>query len=209
MSEIHHAAKDLPARIPIFPLAGCILLPRGRLPLNIFEPRYLEMCSDALSGQRIIGMVQPTEPESSGKRPPVYQTGCAGRITAFKETDDRRYLITLTGVCRYHVASEIETRKLYWIPHSVTIVCAATDGKLYVGARNPDGKRWVTNVDRDPEVRLKIGDRVYELRLVPVESADVREAVFSAYSAKYGWSTSAPEERPPFRSWEVVEREAG
>lgn len=113
MSETHLAAKDLPARIPIFPLAGCILLPRGRLPLNIFEPRYLEMCSDALSGQRIIGMVQPTEPESSGKRPPVYQTGCAGRITAFKETDDRRYLITLTGVCRFHVASEIETRKLY------------------------------------------------------------------------------------------------
>ncbi len=103
----------------------------------------------------------------------------------------------------------IETRTLYWIPHSVTIVCAATDGKLYVGARNPDGKRWVANVDRDPEVRLKIGDRVYELRLVPVESADVREAVFSAYSAKYGWSASAPEERPPFRSWEVVEREAG
>ncbi len=103
----------------------------------------------------------------------------------------------------------IETRTLYWIPHSVTIVCAAKDGKLYVGARNPDGKRWVANVDRDPEVRLKIGDRVYEQRLVPVESADVREAVLSTYSAKYGWPATAPEARPPFRAFEVVEREAG
>ena len=103
----------------------------------------------------------------------------------------------------------IETRTRYWIPHSVTIVCAARDGKLYVGARNPDGKRWVANVDRDPEVLLKIGDRVYEQRLVPVDAADVREAVFSAYSANYGWPASAPEERPPFRTFEVVEREAG
>ena len=103
----------------------------------------------------------------------------------------------------------IETRTPYGVPHSVTIICASTNGKLYVGARDPDGKRWVANVDRDPEVRLKIGDRLYEKRLVLIDDADVREAVSSAYAAKYGWPATPPEERPPFRFFEAVEREAG
>ena len=97
----------LPSRLPIFPLAGCILLPGGQLPLNIFEPRYLEMCRDALAGEKIIGMVQPTDPEDSAAAPAVYATGCAGRITEFEKTDDNRFLITLTGLCRFEIAEEL------------------------------------------------------------------------------------------------------
>ena len=101
----------LPEIIPIFPLTGVLLLPRGRLPLNIFEPRYLAMTRDALGGERLIGMVQPSDPqrEQRGRdmNPPVYPIGCAGRITAFSETDDGRYLITLTGVSRFRITDEL------------------------------------------------------------------------------------------------------
>ncbi len=97
----------LPSILPIFPLAGVLLLPRGRLPLNIFEPRYLAMTRDALAGERLIGMVQPTDPRIVGDNPPVYPTGCAGRITSFSETDDGRFLITLTGVSRFRVREEL------------------------------------------------------------------------------------------------------
>jgi uncharacterized protein len=94
--------------LPIFPLAGVLLLPRGRLPLNIFEPRYLAMTRDALAGDRLIGMVQPSDPnQPAGGNPPVYPTGCAGRITSFSETDDGRFLITLTGLCRFRIREEL------------------------------------------------------------------------------------------------------
>jgi hypothetical protein len=104
---------ELPQTIPIFPLSGCILLPCARLPLNIFEPRYLEMCRDAMAGPRVIGMVQPVDPCDARASPPVYGTGCAGRITAFKETDDGRFLITLTGLCRFRIAEELPQIKRY------------------------------------------------------------------------------------------------
>ena len=97
----------LPEIIPIFPLAGVLLLPRARLPLNIFEPRYLAMTRDALGGARLIGMIQPSDPHEGGMNPMVYPTGCAGRITAFAETDDGRYLITLTGVSRFRIREEL------------------------------------------------------------------------------------------------------
>jgi len=100
-------AGPLPEIVPIFPLVGVLLLPRGRLPLNIFEPRYLAMTRDALKGERLIGMVQPSDPTDKSRNPPVYPTGCAGRITSFAETDDGRYLITLTGVSRFRVAREL------------------------------------------------------------------------------------------------------
>jgi uncharacterized protein len=94
--------------LPIFPLAGVLLLPRGRLPLNIFEPRYLAMTRDALAGDRLIGMVQPSDPnQPASGNPPVYPTGCAGRITSFSETDDGRCLITLTGLCRFRIREEL------------------------------------------------------------------------------------------------------
>jgi uncharacterized protein len=101
--------ERLPPTLPIFPLTGVLLLPRGRLPLNIFEPRYLAMINAALGGARMIGMVQPREERASGPRPPVYRTGCAGRITSFDETEDGRYLITLSGVARFDIESELES----------------------------------------------------------------------------------------------------
>lgn len=100
-------ATELPPVIPIFPLTGVLLLPGGRLPLNIFEPRYLEMTRDAMAAQRLIGMIQPTDPECRELEPECYVTGCAGMITEFEETADNRILITLTGVCRFEVENEL------------------------------------------------------------------------------------------------------
>jgi len=99
--------EELPQTLPIFPLSGVLLLPRGKLPLNIFEPRYLAMTEDALQSDRLIGMVQPVEEDASGDQPPVFPVGCAGRITQFSETDDGRYLITLTGLCRFRIDREL------------------------------------------------------------------------------------------------------
>lgn len=100
----------LPAVLPIFPLSGVLLLPRGHLPLNIFEPRYLTMTEDALGAGRMIGMIQPRLPQpglvEDGVE--VFATGCAGRIISFSETGDGRFLITLRGVCRFRIAQELE-----------------------------------------------------------------------------------------------------
>lgn len=106
MSERRDAAA-FPGILPIFPLSGVLLLPRGRLPLNIFEPRYLAMTRAALAGDRLIGMVQPSDPKASGDNPPVFPTGCAGRITSFAETEDGLFLITLTGICRFRIREEL------------------------------------------------------------------------------------------------------
>ena len=101
--------EALPDKLPIFPLTGVLLLPGGRLPLNIFEPRYLALFDDALSGNRLVGMIQPSEAESERdeQTPAVYGTGCAGRITSFSESDDGRYLVTLTGLIRFDVGREL------------------------------------------------------------------------------------------------------
>jgi Lon protease-like protein len=103
----YRGPADLPKAIRVFPLAGALLLPRGHMPLNIFEPRYLALVDDALRSDRLIGMIQPDEeasPEASTPR--LYDIGCAGRITQFAETGDGRYLVTLTGVARFAVLSE-------------------------------------------------------------------------------------------------------
>ena len=99
---------DLPPTIPVFPLPGALLLPRSRLPLHIFEPRYLAMLDDALkTPHRLIGMVQPRDvPGKKAKK--LHSIGCAGRVTAFSETEDGRYMITLAGVSRFRVLSEVE-----------------------------------------------------------------------------------------------------
>jgi uncharacterized protein len=101
------------ATIPIFPLAGVLLLPGGHLPLNIFEPRYLQMVRDAMTGERLIGMVQPTDPGARVFEPEVYPIGCTGRISAFKETPDNRFLITLAGQRRFTIAEELSRTTLY------------------------------------------------------------------------------------------------
>lgn len=114
MSRYDPAFEDLPASIPVFPLAGVLLLPRGMLPLNIFEPRYLNMIEDALKADRMIGMIQPSAtPARSDKEPPLYAMGCAGRIVAFEETDDGRFLVSLKGVARFTVAEELPTTRGY------------------------------------------------------------------------------------------------
>lgn len=103
---------QLPASLPVFPLTGALLLPRGKLPLNIFERRYLNMIQDALAADRTIGMIQPAE-AGSGPVPRLFGMGCAGRITSFAETDDGRFLITLTGLCRFTVGEELATTRGY------------------------------------------------------------------------------------------------
>jgi len=103
-----HSPADLPAVVPLFPLGGALLLPRAELPLNIFEPRYLAMVEDVLGGPRLIGMIQPDEAAPPGPSgPAVQKVGCLGRLTQFGETDDGRYLITLTGICRFKVVEEV------------------------------------------------------------------------------------------------------
>ncbi len=98
---------DLPDTIPVFPLPGALLLPRARLPLHIFEPRYLAMIEDCLkTPERLIGMIQPRETPGNGAKP-LHSIGCAGRLTAFSETEDGRYMITLTGVSRFRVRQEV------------------------------------------------------------------------------------------------------
>ena len=109
MMRRYHAYSDLPHSLPLFPLTGAMLLPRGHLPLNIFEPRYLEMVDYALQGDRLIGMIQPVENEETTLRPRLSQVGCAGKITAFQETGDNRYLITLQGVCRFRLTGEMDS----------------------------------------------------------------------------------------------------
>ncbi|MFF8802317.1 MULTISPECIES: LON peptidase substrate-binding domain-containing protein [unclassified Methylobacterium] len=105
---------DCPGIIPVFPLPGALLLPRGQMPLNIFEPRYLAMVDDALRSERLIGMIQPdAEGGGSPLAPRLYRVGCAGRISQFAETGDGRYLISLTGVSRFRVESELAVTTKY------------------------------------------------------------------------------------------------
>lgn len=112
-SPFDPAFQELPDRLAIFPLEGALLLPGGQLPLNIFEPRYLAMVEDALKGNRLIGMVQPSEATEEPGRGPVYRIGCCGRITAFSETEDQRYLITLNGLIRFEVGEELPIERGY------------------------------------------------------------------------------------------------
>jgi len=108
--------EQLPETLPIFPLSGVLLLPGGKLPLNVFEPRYLAMVFDALAGPRLIGMVQPLQPggyagdglPTADGKPQVHRIGCAGRIVSFNETEDGRLLLALSGVCRFEIVRELE-----------------------------------------------------------------------------------------------------
>ena len=113
-TDRYKSPGDLPSKLPVFPLAGAMVLPRAELPLNIFEPRYLEMVSDAMAGSRLIGMVQPSDMQDDlPGRPALCQVGCAGRITSYMETPDSRIHITLSGICRFRVVSELLTITSY------------------------------------------------------------------------------------------------
>jgi uncharacterized protein len=110
MNVVYQSAGDLADVIPVFPLPGALLLPRGQMPLNIFEPRYLAMIDDALrSAHRLIGMIQPDDAHPGPEnKPNLYKVGCVGRITQFAETGDGRYLLQLTGVVRFRIEAELE-----------------------------------------------------------------------------------------------------
>ena len=102
---------NLPSRIPVFPLSNFIIFPETMVPLNIFEPRYIQMIDDCMKSDRIIGMIQPKN--NSGKVPELYNIGCAGKITSFNETNDGRYLIVLNGISRFKIIKEINSERLY------------------------------------------------------------------------------------------------
>ena len=104
--------EDLPNILPVFPLSNFIIFPRTTVPLNIFEPRYIEMIDNSMKTNRLIGMIQP---KKSGqlKKPDLYKIGCAGKITSFNETDDGRYLIILNGICRFKIMDELNNDNLY------------------------------------------------------------------------------------------------
>ena len=106
--------EEVADEFPVFPLTGALLLPRAKLPLNIFEPRYLAMVEDALAERRCIGMIQPDVAHAHGETgPALYRVGCVGRLVSFSETEDGRYLITLAGLSRFEVVQELDMRRGY------------------------------------------------------------------------------------------------
>ncbi|HEY1413336.1 MAG TPA: LON peptidase substrate-binding domain-containing protein, partial [Rhodopila sp.] len=114
MAAFHPRPEDLPAEFAVFPLTGALLLPRGKLPLNIFESRYLAMVQDSLVSGRMFGMIQPdANAPATDRGEGLYRVGCLGRLSSFSETDDGRLLITLTGLVRFTVAVELEMRNGY------------------------------------------------------------------------------------------------
>ena len=106
--------NELPNIIPVFPLGNFIIFPKTTVPLNIFEPRYIEMINDSMKNNKFIGMIQPkNSKKKDNDLPQLHEIGCLGKITSFKETDDGRYIIDLKGIIRFKISSEIETNKLY------------------------------------------------------------------------------------------------
>ncbi len=115
MNATYRGPIDLPQVIAVFPLPGALLLPRGQMPLNIFEQRYIAMIDDALrDGHRLIGMIQPDATQKGSEdKPPLYKVGCIGRMTQLAESGDGRYLLELTGVARFEIEEEVKARTLY------------------------------------------------------------------------------------------------
>ena len=106
--------NELPKEIPIFPLSNFIIFPDTTVPLNIFEPRYIQMVDDCMKSNRVMGMIQPKK-TGNLKKPDLYNVGCIGKITSFNETEDGRYLIVLNGISRFKIVNEVSTNKLYRI----------------------------------------------------------------------------------------------
>ena len=111
-NRTYSTARDIPDFVPVFPLSGALLLPGGQMPLNIFEPRYLEMIDAALRGDRVFGMIQPkfSDDNGSSDKPKLCAVGCLGRVASFAESGDGRYLVSLQGICRFRGAEELNVR---------------------------------------------------------------------------------------------------
>lgn len=133
----YRTAKDLPQTVSVFPLSAALLLPGGRMPLNIFEPRYLEMVDHVLTHDRLIGMVQPRLDGAAREdgEPELCEVGCLGRLTSFAETGDGRYLVSLQGVCRFRVTEEMAARTPF---RQCRIACFAADLDSEAGAAEVD-----------------------------------------------------------------------
>ncbi|HEY7457278.1 MAG TPA: LON peptidase substrate-binding domain-containing protein [Xanthobacteraceae bacterium] len=160
----YRGPTDMPATIPVFPLPGALLLPRGQLPLNIFEPRYLAMIDDALKGARLVGMIQPNEAQAASPfQPPLYPVGCAGRITQIAETGDGRYLLTLTGIARFLVREEIVVTTPYRL--------CRVDFSGYAGDFAPNEGQ-----DVDREALLKTLAAYLEANRIEADWTGIREA---------------------------------
>lgn len=145
LNQPYDRINQLPGVLPIFPLSGALLLPRGQMPLNVFEPRYLQMAEDALRGRRLIGMVQPNETFPPIRdEPGIHSVGCAGRITQFAETGDGRLLITLTGICRFRIREELAAATRYR-------QCSVAFDDFY---SDLDATAGEEDVDRDSVVRM-------------------------------------------------------
>ncbi|MEW5422306.1 LON peptidase substrate-binding domain-containing protein [Amorphus sp. 3PC139-8] len=137
-NHLYERAADVPSVVPVFPLSGALLLPRVQLPLNIFEPRYVAMVDAALRTDRVIGMVQPRfdTSEESDENPDLCEVGCLGRLTAFQESGDGRYLITLSGIARFRIEEEMETATPYRMcriaidPFASDLVAESGDGEV-------------------------------------------------------------------------------
>ncbi len=144
--QTYHKPADLPEALPVFPLSGALLFPRWSLPLNIFEPRYLNMIDDALAGHRIIGMVQAVGDDKL--TPDLAAVGCAGRVTSYSETDDGHYLVSLTGVCRFGTCDELSVSTPYrqvradWTPFGADLLPPTGDGLPDRGALTSALKRY-------------------------------------------------------------------
>lgn len=150
-TDRYRTPGDVPDEIPVFPLERVLLLPRAQLPLNIFEPRYLAMIDDCMAGGRVIGMVQPA-PGAEGDPPPLAKTGTAGRITAYTEVPDNRYLVTLTGIARFVIAEETTKATPYRTCH-VSYAPFASDLTPNLGEDAVDRDRLVAMLKTYLEAR--------------------------------------------------------
>tara|TARA_Y100000996_G_scaffold343210_1_gene280795 strand:- start:34 stop:672 length:639 start_codon:yes stop_codon:yes gene_type:complete len=107
--------KNLPSKLPVFPLSNFIIFPKTTVPLNIFEPRYIDMVNDSMKSDKMIGMIQPKKLVNNDNNPGLYEVGCVGKITSFRETEDGRFLIELKGLTRFKKIKELKTEKKYRI----------------------------------------------------------------------------------------------
>lgn len=183
---------DIPKTIPVFPLEGALLLPRGNLPLNIFEPRYLAMIDNALGGDRVIGMVQPNPSgEQCEEGPILSDIGCLGRISAFQETDDGHYLINLKGICRFHIEEEVvgmnDYRRANIIPF-LSDLKPSTDEKIDRALLLSTFKRFLSanNMETDWEIVEKTDDEalVTALCMMSPYGAAEKQALLEAEDLK-------------------------
>lgn len=158
----YESSQDIPKVVPLFPLSGVMLLPGGQLPLNIFEPRYLAMVDHALKTDRLIGMIQNSGTEDSGPVEGLYEVGSLGRLTAYEESGDGRYLINLTGVCRFRIINEVTTEEPF---RSFTIAPFAGDLKP-----EDDG------VDVDREQLLKTLQSYLDINEMQMDWSSVEKA---------------------------------